>query len=201
MRPPSASWVRTALAIVALLVVGHLGDQWAFAHLANPGVAERDWGRLLRVTGFFPTWLVIGVGLMLQEASVGAGSRWFRRRGARLVASAALAGLASEAIKLLVRRERPGPHDGAYVFRAFIDDPWKTGGLGFPSGHAAVAFGAAFALARCFPRSRWVWLLLAAGCGYTRLAAQAHFLSDVAGGLLVGWAAALLVDRTLAPRT
>jgi membrane-associated phospholipid phosphatase len=50
-----------------------------------------------------------------------------------------------------------------------------------------VAFGAATALARLFPRAKWVWFLLAAGCGATRILSRAHFLSDVMLGSLMGW--------------
>ena len=50
-----------------------------------------------------------------------------------------------------------------------------------------VAFAAATALARLFPRAKGVWYTLAAGCGFTRLLAHAHFFSDVTFGALLGW--------------
>jgi len=50
-----------------------------------------------------------------------------------------------------------------------------------------VAFAAATALAHLFPRAKWVWFALAAGCAATRIIAHAHFLSDVMLGALMGW--------------
>jgi membrane-associated phospholipid phosphatase len=51
-----------------------------------------------------------------------------------------------------------------------------------------VAFGGAAMLAYCYPRTRWVWFTLAAGCGLTRVLARAHFLSDVVVGALAALA-------------
>jgi membrane-associated phospholipid phosphatase len=59
--------------------------------------------------------------------------------------------------------------------------------MGLPSSHALVAFAGAFALARLFPRARWVFYLLALGCGLTRVLATAHYLSDVIVAACVAW--------------
>jgi membrane-associated phospholipid phosphatase len=50
-------------------------------------------------------------------------------------------------------------------------------------------------VARQYPRAGWVAYLLAAGTAIGRLSAQAHFLSDVVGGALVGWAVATMLAR------
>jgi membrane-associated phospholipid phosphatase len=104
-----------------------------------------------------------------------------------------VAGLICEVLKILLRRERPGLHDGTYFFRSFADHPWSTGAIGLPSSHTMVAFAGAGMASYLFPRSWPAWMLLAAGCAFTRVAAQAHFLSDV---VLAGMAG-LLVARLL----
>ena len=160
-------------------------DHWAYEHIVYARVYEQDWGRLLRVLGFWPTWLVAAIPLYLHDRGVVAAAK---RRALLLAGSPALAGIAGEVLKLLIRRERPDPHGGEYFFRAFSDRPFSSSGLALPSGHTVVAFGAAAMLAYLFPRARWVWFGLAAGCAVTRLLAHAHFLSDTVAAALVALA-------------
>ena len=96
-------------------------------------------------------------------------------------------GALAEVLKLVFRRLRPGEVSPDYVFRPFLEDPWSNKGLGMPSSHMMVAMGAAVVLARLFPRSRWLWVLIAVGCGYTRVLAGAHYLSDVVVGGVAAW--------------
>jgi len=174
------------------LVLAHVVDGWASAHLVVPRLANTDLGRLLRIQGFLPTWIFVAAALVMTDwprrATEGTWSAF--RRGALLVCSAALSGALAEAMKILIRRERPGDETGSYVFRDWSDRPWSTAGLGIPSSHVAVAFGALAMLAFLFPRARPVWYGLAAGCAFSRIAAHAHFLSDVVGAALLGMAIA-----------
>ena len=182
---------------VLLLVAAHLLDRWAFAALAYNGVYEHDWGRLLRIMGFAPTWLLAAAALWLEGrgGSDGAGPR-LRATAGTVVIAVALGGLGAEALKLLIRRERPDG-SGLYLFRSFTDHPFSTGRLGMPSSHTMVAFAGAAVLARRFPRAAPILYGLAAGCGLTRLMAQAHFLSDVVAGALGGAAAGRWTSRRL----
>ncbi len=108
------------------------------------------------------------------------------------------AGAATETLKILVRRERPGISDGLYVFRTFSDGLFHGSPFGLPSGHTGVAFGAATILARLAPRAAVVWYLLAAGTAWTRVAQGAHFLSDVVAGGLIGYLVSRMVwDRVV----
>ena len=50
-------------------------------------------------------------------------------------------------------------------------------------------------LARLYPRAPWVFFVLAAGCGITRILARAHFLSDVVLAAGLGWVVAFALDR------
>lgn len=182
-----------ALVLVALPAL----DLWAWRHLRMDGVYNRDWGRLLRVAGFVPTWLIAALVLGLVRADRLPAEGWRRafRPSWFLVAAIAVAGLVGEAVKLVVRRGRPGAADGAYTWVPWTGD-WSTGAIGFPSTHAIVAFAAAFALARIAPRTGPVWLAIAAGCGLTRLLDGKHFVSDVLAAAVLGWGAVMLLgDR------
>ncbi|HEY6707987.1 MAG TPA: phosphatase PAP2 family protein [Actinomycetota bacterium] len=101
--------------------------------------------------------------------------------------------LAARWIKDEVGRERPadlltgvhlrGPHDN---------------GLGFVSGHAAVAVAIATLIAPYLDRRlRWVAVLVATLVGLSRLYVGAHLPFDVIGGAALGWAAGSLVHLLL----
>lgn len=186
--------MRFLLLLAAATLLAHLLDPLAFRYVRFEGIYGEDWGRFLRVQGFLPLWLVAAAALALQDGDRGRGL--WRGRGALLAAGATLGGVAAELLKLVFRRLRPGEL-GAYAFRPFSERPFSTGGLGLPSSHALVAFGAAAVLARMFPRARWVWWALAWGCGLSRVAAGAHFLSDVVVAAVVGWLVGVLLWRWL----
>lgn len=178
-----------AVAGLAILV-GLLLDSWAYEALVYPPVHERDWGRLLRSFGSLVLWLPLAAAV------------WVARRAARspgtgqaglLLVTPALAGLAAEVLKILVRRDRPNLHDGESVFRPFADRLFYTSPLGMPSSHAMVAFAGAAVLARMFPGTGPVAYTLAAGTALTRVLSRGHFLSDVVVGAVAGWAVGALV--------
>lgn len=188
MRPV---WRFGAVALVAV-VGAHLLDGWAWQHLGRDGVYDRDSGRLLRIVGYYPLWIALGAALWLQTR---------RRREALMLALVpGLGGLAAEILKLLLRRERPAPHDGAYLFRAFTDQPWSSKMLGLPSSHALVAFAGAWMLCKLYPRAWPIWVFLAAGCALTRVQARAHFLSDVTVAAIAAWVVVELCWRQWGPR-
>jgi membrane-associated phospholipid phosphatase len=193
---------RPILLAGASLVLAVLLDRWAYAHFYDPHVYGADWGRTLRVMGYLPVWILGAVALALQEREPGASAlrSLARLRPSLLLWSPTLAGAAAEVMKLLIRRERPWAHAGASVFRPWSDRPFYNGGLATPSSHAAVAFGAAFALGRLYPRTAVVWYALAAGCAFTRVAAHAHFMSDVVLAALVAWAVVAVLWRRLGRR-
>lgn len=192
---PAAPRDRGLLIFVAFaiaIILAHVLDPWAFRALRMEGVYSGDLGRLLRVQGFLPTWIAVGLALALHDPE--RGWRVLRGRGGLLVASAAAGGIVAEGLKLVFRRLRPGEL-GEYVFRPFTERPFHSGGLGLPSSHALVAFGAAAMLSRLFPRARVLWWTLAWGCGLSRIAAGAHFLSDVVVAAGLGWLMGALLWR------
>lgn len=127
-----------------------------------------------------------------------------------------LGGLATQGVKHVACRARPRLVDGwgvgppappeAPERRGFFHFPCLGAGRyhGFPSGHATTAFTVAAALASWAPSRRGVWVAAATGIGASRVALNAHFVSDVLGGALIGWWAAeagiRLTARHLAPR-
>jgi len=187
---------------VLALLLAHLADPWGAVHLVFPHLGNTDLGRLLRILGFLPTWILVAAALVMHDWPLrrANGMREAFRRGMLVVGSATLAGGVAEVLKILIRRERPGDDAAGYVFRAWSDRPFSTAGLGIPSSHVMVAFGALAMLSRLFPRARPVWYALAAGCAFTRVAAHAHFLSDVTAAAILGILVAELLWRRFQPR-
>jgi membrane-associated phospholipid phosphatase len=176
-------WLLGFVAVFA--AVPMLADRYMYDHWYHKDIYDLDWARLLREMGWLPTWAIASLALWLSQRKLDAALA--KRHAQLLIFAPALAGIVSEVLKLVVRRERPAINDGDYGFRAWDDRTFSTVGLGMPSGHTMVAFAAATALARIYPGARWVWYSLAVGCAATRVLDHAHFLSDVTVGALLGW--------------
>ena len=167
--------------VVARVIVWPL-PTLGWANLREARVYEREWGRCSEF-GLFATWLVVAIALLGHDR----GSGVWRWRGGLMLLVPSASGAAAEVLKLVFRRLRPGETSSDYVFRPFLEDTWSNRGLGMPSSHMMVAMGAAVVLARLFPRTGWLWYVLAAGCGYTRILAGAHYVSDVVVGGIAAW--------------
>lgn len=201
---------RIAAALWIVLVVSLL-DRWiyltfnssALLGLSKSRLESRDWYQALRQVGYLGTWIVVALGLILQGLAL---QRTRQRHGKRfnvhaairpglaIFLSAALAGMIAEIVKGVIHRHRPIPGVGAYAFDWFGQGV-KGLGYGMPSSHAAVAFGGAFLLAYAYPGTRPIALVVALGCGFTRILAGAHFASDVVVAALLSYA----VARALRP--
>ncbi|MEM8757741.1 MAG: phosphatase PAP2 family protein [Planctomycetota bacterium] len=190
-----------------ILIVGlaatlalHLFDHAAFDYFLEPefrafGVNLPDWYHVFRQFGNMMTWVFIALAFWGADARrtgrVLARPAW--SRAAYLTLASAGAGLVAEIGKVLVARERPISgasieYQGYVHHWPLIDPLLGQTNLGFPSSHTAVAFGAAFAIARLLPGTFPAMLLLAMGCGWSRMLMGAHFLTDVAGGIVLAWA-------------
>jgi membrane-associated phospholipid phosphatase len=148
-----------------------------------------------------PLWPVMQLGNFWMVVAVPAGL-WFVTKRKPPVAAAALATGSAWALAKVIKEQvgRGRPAD----FFANIDVR-ETGvnGLGFVSGHAAVAFAAATVVAVYMPR-RWIPLpfALAALTGLSRVYYGAHLPLDVVGGAGLGLACgALALLVTGEPRT
>jgi lipid A 4'-phosphatase len=186
-----------ALAAVAMLAIDRPVATWVarldpqvhhvFSQLARPGLS----------TG----WLI---GAAVLTAGCFAAARWgadaARRRRWQsyalaplfVFASVALAGLTTDLIKALLGRMRPKLflRDASYGFD-FLHT--KADYLSFPSGHATTAFALATAFGLLWPRPAALYFLAAAAVAASRVLSNAHWLSDVLVGALVGCAATLYV--------
>lgn len=149
---------------------------------------ERDWYRLLRAMGWAPTWLIAAAAMALIDSRHWSKLNWrsTTRSILLLIGMGGTAGLA-ELFKIIARRLRPDATDGFTLARSWLDEPLSSSGLSMPSSHAAVAFGACLMLCHIFPRASVIWVALAAGCGATRILANAHFASDIFVAAALGW--------------
>lgn len=191
---PGRQTILLGIGAVALVLIASLADGWTYGHLSRPDIYDQGWGRILRTVGYLPFWLLLAVAFHRATTTPSG-----RRQALLLVAAPTMSGALSECLKLLIRRERPGPNAGLYVFRAYSHQPFSTSGFGMPSGDVIVAFAACAILARIWPRARLIWYGLAFGCAIARVLSRAHFLSDVTVAGILGWAIADRLWTRFAP--
>ncbi len=178
-------FVAAAVTLGAALLVDH----WVFANL-HIEKTNTDFFRLLRVMGYVPTWLLVAGAFLLLDWP-----RWWER-ALWLVASVLAGGAAAEVMKILARRLRPSEASlGQYQFRRWSEDFFDSGGLGLPSSHTAVAFAAAWMLCKLHPRAWPIFIIAAMGCGFSRLAAGAHYVSDTVAAAALAWITTELLAR------
>ena len=127
----------------------------------------------------------LGVGLLRDDAAL-------ERTGARMTTSITVAAALFHAGKLVFGRDRPNVSGQALNFNPFSGLTDKS----FPSGHTAVAFALATALADDIDNTAATVSLfaLASGTGWSRINDDKHWTSDVALGAVVGIASAKLVN-------
>lgn len=180
------AWI--VVAVIVLLVATFLDAPIARAMARHPFGYSFDLYTLLRLAGYLPLWAIVSLAFAAIDAPNGWRAVW--ARGGVLFLAVTIGGALAEVLKMLVRRQRPSADLTGYVFRPWHESPFSSGGLGWPSSHTAVAFAAVFVLCRLHPRATPVWLLIGIGCAFSRLTNNLHFLSDVAGGAMVGYIAA-----------
>ncbi|WP_409329846.1 phosphatase PAP2 family protein [Trujillonella humicola] len=171
-----------------------LGIGFLLARQGELSAVERDLFRLvndLPALVFPAVWVVMQLGnVVAVPVLAGLAALTRRLRLARdLLVSGLLAYVGADLVKSVVGRERPG---GLPVGTVLHEGP--IGGLGFVSGHSAVAAALATAAAPYLSRrGRHVVWALAWGVGLARIYAGAHLPLDVVGGLALGWAIGSLV--------
>jgi membrane-associated phospholipid phosphatase len=194
--PDRRPWLIPGLLLAAIVVSILFVDQPVAGFAATLGPGWRNIAEQMTWFGRSTAWLVLLALLGVFFAIAGRFAKhrrdrlrafWVAGSAAYLFLAIALAGLANDVIKMV---GRPRPTVGATGLSPFhFSYDYES----FPSGHTAVAFGLAFALARLDPRWRWPALIFAIAVGASRIILRAHYLGDVLGGALV----ALLTVRFL----
>ncbi|MFW5866898.1 MAG: phosphatase PAP2 family protein, partial [Armatimonadota bacterium] len=170
------------LAVIAFL--GLVIASLAFTHLDQPVVdLEKPWTEqpALAVALTIATWLggwklgPVVVVLLL----IAARPHW-RRLLKTLVVAYLFQVAVVKWLKLLVGRPRPRLIPDATVFEGFAH------GRAFPSGHAAFAFMMAVIVSAWFPRWRWPVWAIAVWVAVSRVLVNAHFVSDIIVGAVIG---------------
>jgi undecaprenyl-diphosphatase len=149
-----------------------------------------------------PIWLVYAIWPIMQAGTfwsplvIGAVVAWAygQRRALAVLTAGIIAWVLAKVVKDIVERGRPP---------AFIPDielhEGDGSGLGFVSGHTAIAFAVATALVPALPRwGRVVAFALATVVGVSRMVYGMHFPLDVVGGAALGIVIGGAVDLVVA---
>ena len=207
-----AVWTRAMTAWLAAGLIAAVAVSFADEATIN-FVRDSDSG-VIRFMAYITSvgrsqWYLVPAGLVFCAVALADWSRGGPRAKARLsflfgqaayvFSSVALAGLFVNALKVLFGRARPRLLDqlGAHHF-----DPFTFGYLNasFPSGHSTTVGAVVGILIIWFPR--WSLLIIEVGLFFaaTRIAAQAHYPSDVVAGFTVGLLFSIGLARWLAGR-
>ncbi len=147
------------------------------------------------VTTFGQGW-VLGVAAVVMAVVAHYGGRLdLVRAGIVAVPALIASGLVSRVIKIVVARPRPRTLENVDSWWPSLASAYHS----FPSGHATSAFTLAAVLAVAAPSGRWGFYAVAGLIAFSRVALDAHFVSDVVAGGLLGWAtgraAMIVADR------
>jgi membrane-associated phospholipid phosphatase len=150
--------------------------------------SKDDLARTIRRFGQIEVYGTVTAGLF--AAGLLTGNDGLTRTGGRLAATLAFTGAAGMAGKLVMGRPRPGDSPDADGYVPF------SGQEAMPSGHTAMAFAFATALADDIHRP-WATVglyTLATGVGWSRINDNRHWLTDVAAGAALGITSAKLMS-------
>jgi undecaprenyl-diphosphatase len=120
-------------------------------------------------------------------------------RAGFLFAAIAAPSLFVTIVKRLIGRARPfvGEQADPFLYIPFV---WRAAYASMPSGHATTAFAAAVAVGLLWPRLRAPMLVYALLIAVSRVVLNAHYVSDVVAGAIIGAVGALLVRDWFAAR-
>ena len=181
--------------LLAILAAGAL-DRTVATWARSSGVASfleshRPLRTALKVPGEFYFTVLVAIAVALIHPL-----RW--RAGGFLLLATIVSGV-NGLTKWIVGRTRPFKLEPLDVAWPFALTPFRGGLAGmfdgknlcFPSGHAALAFATAAAVAMLWPDRRWRWLRLTAyavACvvAMERVAETAHWLSDCVAAAALG---------------
>jgi membrane-associated phospholipid phosphatase len=208
-KSPPMPWLTASLAILAFIAV-------SIAYIDRPlAIAASELAPSLRIVferitvlGDSAVYLVptgaAAIALYALERRKGDAARQARLRRCFFAAlflflAVAVSGLATDLLKILFGRPRPS------LFLSEGDFGWHPFTLearfrGFPSGHANTVVSMALAVGFLLPRARILLLILAALVALTRIAVEAHYLSDIVAGSSLAFATTIWLRSTFAER-
>lgn len=166
---------------------GAFAASWTTATKGVPAWDEALFRRINALPGTFApvVWAPMQAGALGAPMAVSAVLllRGRRREAARTVGTGVAVWVLAKGVKRLVGRGRPGDHIKTTALRMGSADD----GLGYPSGHAAVAV-ALVAGVRSNAGPAWAaaGLVLAVAVGFSRVYVGAHYPLDVLGGYALG---------------
>jgi membrane-associated phospholipid phosphatase len=181
--PMWVAWLAVASAVATVVCLAAvdtwvppaIGDFRALDAVWDGGISALEWAVLL------PVWkwageLVLVVGMIVAFAM----PRWRDQAPAWLLVAAVHVSsrYVTNWIKVGTGRLWPTEWHGGDTF-------WHADGISFPSGHVAIFASVALPLAVLVPRLRVPMLVVIGFVMIARVIANAHFVSDVTGGLAV----------------
>lgn len=196
----------TTIAFVLGLVLALACDAPALDWMRQVGFPQlklrfepQTWWRAGYMYGTLWIWacitLVVIVDQFATHSSVPRGRLWLL--ALLPLAAAALGGGLADALKPFLCRMRPehALAPALYHYADFLKNFPNGSGLGLPSSHAAVAAAGATGLWLLYPRWGWIAGIFAMLTCASRVAAGAHYPSDVYVGAWTGYASALILAR------
>ena len=193
-----------AVATTALMVAGLVWwDQPLLeAVRSGAGLSWKGAAGFLSRYGDFP--FLLGGGIVALALCLRARAKRWSRIVTAMILAGIVAGLASNAIKVFSGRVRPRvEHIEHGWYGPRHEDRWVSlqhDFQGFPSSHAACAFGFFFPLFLSRRAAGAAGLIAAAAISWSRVQLNAHHVSDVAGGALLGVVAGWIVWRWIVAR-
>jgi len=144
-------------------------------------------------TFYAPLWVVMQAGNAMAPHVAGLAALSTGRR--QLAARLAISGTATWLLAKLVKRAYRRPRPGTLVEDARCRGP-EASGLGYVSGHAAIAMGIAVAVGQQLRRPAAA-AIAPAVVGLCRMYVGAHLPLDIAGGAALGLTVDAIVDYLL----
>ena len=190
-------WVLAAFSVAVFCVMVWPHDGVVLAEVRGWSDGElRDAARGISFWGDFLTWTVPMCVLLAVLGWVFRKPRWRHAAMACLLA-AIMAGATANAFRFTLGRPRPAAElpDGFYGLQK------RAKYHGFPSGHAATAFGTATALAVALPPVGIPCLVIAGAVGWSRMELRRHYVTDIMVGGFLGILCGVSLGRAARRRT
>lgn len=183
VRWDGTDWAITGACVAGTVATGIFIDRYFQNESQDSRTANKDtWSGQVGQLGTISSFIVIGGTGLIGWASDN--DRLWNTAVDATEASIIASGVITPTLKFIVGRSRPtSSGQDSDVFNPF------SGDVSFPSGHATQAFTVATVFACSYRDQPWVGALAyaaATGVGLSRINNDAHYLSDVVAGGIIG---------------